>query len=215
VADHGPVWQRIEEQTSQGRVKIVRVARLDTRSGQRATFETGTEHMDVGDFAFGAPKLKKEEQASAPKDGAKPDAAGTEAKRDEPDERKAAAATEPPVDFRLMHLTHETRCAGTRFEADSVIGPDGYTVDLSFALEHHYAPPSEPPAPATGDGETFRITVPATDYHCASTTTAITSTKGMTKLLTVWRPEGAPEFEGKDIMQAAFLRVDLPSLGDE
>jgi hypothetical protein len=212
VADHGPVWERVEALAAQGRAKVLRVARLDTRSGQRALIEAGTIRMDVGDFAFGAPKPGKEEKAAEPKDEAKPDAEKAEAKPEKkPEDKQAAPAAEPPVDWRFMHLTHETRCAGTRFEVDPVIGPDGITVDLNLALEHHYAPPSEPPALPAANDQTFRIAVPATEYHCASTVTAITLTKGMTKLLAIWRPEGTGKFDGKDVMQAAFLRVELPS----
>ena len=86
---------------------------------------------------------------------------------------------------------------------------------LGAPLTYHYAPPSVQPVDAASDGKAFRVALPTTDYHCANVTTALKLTWGMTKLLGVWKPEGAPEFDGKDVMQAAFLRVDRAPTGKE
>jgi hypothetical protein len=101
---------------------------------------------------------------------------------------------------------HQHRSAGTRFEVDPVMGPDGFTIDLNFDLEHHFA------LPAIRNNEAEKVPSigsPAIDFHFAKVTTSITMFSGMTKLIGLWKPEGAPEFEGKDLMQAAFLTATI------
>lgn len=101
---------------------------------------------------------------------------------------------------------HQLRSAGTRFEVDPVMGPDGFTIDLDFDLEHHFA------LPAIRNNEAEKVPSigsPAIDFHFAKVTTSVTMHSGMTKLIGLWKPEGAPEFEGKDLMQAAFLTATI------
>lgn len=101
---------------------------------------------------------------------------------------------------------HQRRSAGTRFEVDPVVGPDGFTLDLNLHLEHHFAPP----AIKNDDAEKVqRVGSPAMDFHFAEATTSVTMFSGMTKLIGLWKPEGAAEFEGKDLMQAAFLTATI------
>ena len=78
-----------------------------------------------------------------------------------------------------------------------------------MALSYDYAPPAprmEAPAPAE---KVLRTSAPSTDFHKANISTALTLTSGMTRLLGIWKPEGAPEFENSDVMQAAFLKADI------
>ncbi|CAN5857104.1 hypothetical protein BH11VER1_BH11VER1_24730 [soil metagenome] len=101
---------------------------------------------------------------------------------------------------------HTSHPLGTQFTVDAVLGPDGYTMDLELALEHHFAPPSTRSAdPEKPQG----ILQPAIDFHFAKTSTFITTSTGLTKLVGLWRPEGTVEFENKDFMQAAFLTATI------
>jgi hypothetical protein len=46
-------------------------------------------------------------------------------------------------------------------------------------------------------------------FHMSKLSTAITMGKGMTRLLGVWKPEGKPEFDDGDILQAVFIKADI------
>lgn len=101
---------------------------------------------------------------------------------------------------------------GTLLEVDPVGGADGRTVDVNLALEHHYAPPSISPPQETGAGPAAPATPlsksATTVFHMATLKTAITLESGATRLIGLWKPQGIPGYEGKDVLQAAFLRVD-------
>jgi hypothetical protein len=55
----------------------------------------------------------------------------------------------------------------------------------------------------------LRVDAPGTDFHKAKLTTAVTLTNGMTRLLGLWKPETVPEGQPADVLQAAFVKVDL------
>jgi hypothetical protein len=112
-----------------------------------------------------------------------------------------------PVKQRLMHATFDSTVYGTLLEIDPVIGPDGWTVDLDFGLHHAFAPLVAGVPGASFDDKTLRIGVPAANSPKAKIRSSTRLTWGVTKLLGMWKPEGLPEFDGKDVMQAAFLRV--------
>jgi hypothetical protein len=109
----------------------------------------------------------------------------------------------------MISLEYDVRMTGTRMEIDPVVGPDGVSVDVSLDLEYHYAPPQIRPARPRAAGNSLAAEMPVTEFRLAKVTTALKTMSGMTKLLGMWRPEGAPEFEGKDVMQAAFLKLDV------
>src|SRR3569623_1733049 len=106
-----------------------------------------------------------------------------------------------------FEVPQQAKIFGTTLEIDSVFGPDGHTVDLSFALKHDFAAPTERWAVATQGGPQ-RVESQVTDIHTAEVTTAITLLAGMTHLLGVWIPEGAPEPERAGNLDAAFLSCD-------
>jgi len=54
-----------------------------------------------------------------------------------------------------------------------------------------------------------RIGAPAVEFHQASIDTNTELTSGMVRLLGTWKPEGTPELEKGDLLQAAFLRMDV------
>jgi hypothetical protein len=195
-ADHSAAWKRIEEAAAQGKVRELRTLRVEGRSGQRVLTEAGTSRMSVAELHFGGPG-----PAPVPS-GEKP--AG-------PTDKPAAESTAPPTipDLRLMTAKHRTRMVGTCLELEPILGPDGWTIDVNLALEHHFAPPAGHAAPPASVGATFSVDLPATDFQCARVTTAITFWSGMTRLLGLWKPEGAVDVQGKNLMQAAFLNVEL------
>jgi hypothetical protein len=178
-ADQSVMWKEIEGMVTNGSAKWLRAAKLETRSGQRATYEAGEERMSAGAWKFDRSKSKSPPNASHP---------------DDP---------------RMISLEYDVRMTGTRMEIDPVVGPDGVSVDVSLDLEYHYAPPQIRPARPRAAGNSLAAEMPVTEFRLAKVTTALKTMSGMTKLLGMWRPEGAPEFEGKDVMQAAFLKLDV------
>jgi hypothetical protein len=188
VADHASALATLEKLADGGSAQIPVVLRFETRSGQRATTESGVLHAYAGDLVPVSPR-----ETHAAKDGDAPPKGGTS-----------------PAASQTLSVEILRRLVGTRVELDPVIGPDGHTVDVNFALEHHFAPPALPKsAPAEAGAQDTRVELPGAEFHCAKVTSAITLDSGTIKLIGVWKAEGAPELEGKDVMQAAFLRVDV------
>lgn len=183
LADHTAAFKAVEDAVAQGKAKILRTAWIETRSGQRCTASTGTEYMHVGTPYLGRPVKDGKEGAAASSAGA------------------------------VLSVEHETQFVGFRFEADPVIGPDGQTIDVNMALHYDTAPPSQRFAPAGGADSVLRVDSPATDFHRSEVSTAITLKSGATRLLGTWKPEGSPELDDADVMQAAFMKVDLILVG--
>jgi hypothetical protein len=202
-ADHSEAWNRISDLVAKGSAKILRTVHLRTRTGQQATSEAGVERMSVGDFHHGRLRSENDPAASTTSSGA--------SSTSEPGK---LAATPTPLaqasDPGVSSLEYETRMAGTRLIFDPVIGPDSWTVDANLELEYHYAAPTIRSPSHAPEGQTKHVDLTATDFHCANIKTAITLSSGMTKMIGLWKPEGAEEFDGKDVAQAAFLRVDIP-----
>jgi hypothetical protein len=111
-------------------------------------------------------------------------------------------------DKHRMVAEYEMRPVGTRLEIDPVLGPDGYTIDLNLAPEYHHAAPTPPLIAVPSDGQAVRVQATAPVFHSSQLTTAITVTSGMTRLLGVWKPEGKPEFDTADVLQAMFIHVE-------
>jgi hypothetical protein len=110
-----------------------------------------------------------------------------------------------------LETSNETRPVGLKVEVDPVIGPDGDTADLNYALEYHFTSPVERREFAGEAAPLGKIMVPVTDFRVAKVTTAITSLSGMTRVLGVWKPFGTEELDGADLLQIAFLRTDVVS----
>ena len=99
-----------------------------------------------------------------------------------------------------------TRIVGTVFEIDPVLGVDDSTVDVSFSLEHHTAPPEHTTTqirlPDSENNIEFSLPV----FHSKSITTQITMASGTTRIIGVYRPSGKAEYEEQDLMEIAFLK---------
>jgi hypothetical protein len=198
--DQGAGFRALEDAAMQGRAKFLSSAWFETRSGQRALLTAGTQYTTVAPSEFDAKNPPP--PANAPAGGTNP------APKDAASEPKQKAEAPPQIFSAKNHVTP----AGLSLEVDPVIGPDGVTIDVSLALQYHYAPPSPHEEKTPADGKVLLAAVPNTDFHVGSVTTATTLTTGSTRLIGLWKPEGAPEFEKADVLQAAFLRVDVLSL---
>ena len=100
----------------------------------------------------------------------------------------------------------ELRPVGLRLEYEPTLGADGLTIESTFSLELHPAPPTERQVsisePVSGGTAEF----PTTEIHAAHFITGITSLSGDTKLIGVTKPVGTPQ-QGEDILWAAFLTI--------
>lgn len=105
----------------------------------------------------------------------------------------------------------ETRTIGTVFELDSVLGADNSTIDISFFLEHHTAPPGH---------EVTQIRLPESDnniefslpvFHSKTVRTQITIKSGTTRIIAVYRPTGKAEYEKENLMEIVFLKGHVVS----
>lgn len=197
-ADHGKMWQAVEEAIAQGRASYVQSLWIGTRSGQRVVTQVSREYSYVTEAATEkeeAPKKAADSKASPPEQAATPATV---------DAQKAEGRLSPVIDMRPV---------GTSLELDPVVGPDGRTIDVSYALERHYAAPTLRIPLAGDDPKVMKLDAPATSFHRANTTSAITYLPGMIRLIGIWKPEGAPDAGNADIMQAAFMRANLDPVG--
>jgi len=103
----------------------------------------------------------------------------------------------------------DTRDVGTILQIDPAIGEDGESIELAFAFEHHSAPPTEKRVTITIPGEAQPVEVVTPVFHTKKITSKFTLASGAVRIIGAWRPTGKPEFEAQDLMQIAFLKVDL------
>ncbi|WP_156346155.1 hypothetical protein [Verrucomicrobium spinosum] len=197
-ADHGKMWQAVEEAIAQGRASYVQSLWIGTRSGQRVITQVRREYSYVSEAATEkeeAPKKAADSKATPPEQAATPAA---------DDAQKADGRLSPVIEMRPV---------GTSLELDPVIDPDGRTIDVNYALERDYAAPTLRLPLSSDDPKVMKLDAPATSFHRARMTTSITYLPGMIRLIGIWKPEGAPNAEGADVMQAAFMRANLDPVG--
>lgn len=85
-------------------------------------------------------------------------------------------------------------------------------IDLNLSLDCHYAPPTPlSAAPAQGDATKPAVLVPEAPptFHAAKLTTNMTMLSGTTRMIGMWKPSGTPELDGQDLLQGAFLHVQI------
>ena len=88
---------------------------------------------------------------------------------------------------------------------DPVIGEDGVTVDLTFALDFDYGPPTESRNEKGAPGKKSPLETPQPIYHRMHLNQSLSTLTGQWRMIGMWQPDG----KGKDVMQAAFICVDV------
>jgi hypothetical protein len=103
----------------------------------------------------------------------------------------------------------ESRPTGTIFEVDPVMGADNSTIDISFHLEHHTAPPEQEKTrirlPNSDSGVEFFLPV----FHAKTIVTQLTMKSGTMQIIGVYRPSGKSEYDEEDLMDIAFLKANM------
>ncbi|MCF7788175.1 MAG: hypothetical protein K9N47_18780 [Prosthecobacter sp.] len=152
-----------------GTVQHLSTARIETKSGIRATSEQTIEYTAVTDVSMndkGAPVFKQ-----------------------------------------------QMREVGLHIGFEPVVGADGILLEPSITLEFHTAPPLEHREHLI-DTQGRRLEFPLTDYFTTKVTTGTTIPDGTTRLLSLYKPTGKPEFDKDDILHAIFITCDLLRAGE-
>lgn len=106
-------------------------------------------------------------------------------------------------------LFHGNLLAGTRFEIDPIVGSDGQTLDLTFALEHPLSPAQTRVVDLAAPGQP-PLTVSLTDHGQAKVQSTFTLISGRARVLAVWRPADAPGTAPSDRLRIAILKAHAP-----
>ena len=163
-SDHHVELAELLAAVKTGTVQHLDTARIETKSGTRATAEQANEHTAITEVTLN----DKSEPA----------------------------------------FKQEMRRVGLTVELEPTVGADGVTVELTIAPEFHTSPPFEHREHLI-DTQGRRLEFPLTDYFTAKTTTGITIPSGSTRLLSLYKPTGKPEFEKDDILQAIFITCNI------
>jgi len=179
VTDHRAAWEALQAEIAAGRGRVVGVAAIETKSGQRCTVESGRL------YAWANANLKPQV---------------LEAK-----EEKGALA----VPIAELVATVEREPLGLHWEIDPVLGADGYTIDVNTSVRRHSQAPTERfDAPVAREGS-LTVDAPAVDFHPLELTTAFTTQNGMWRMIGTWQPVGADGGLDPDVMQAIFVRATV------
>lgn len=108
-------------------------------------------------------------------------------------------------DGHLHNLAQEIKGLGFNIEIDPVLGLDGTTIDVNIASTCASASPDEASETSTDllSGKAF--TTPTSAFHVKTVQTALSMISGSSKLLSIWKPTGKPEFEAGDLRWVTFL----------
>lgn len=184
LPDHTPTWEKLQDNKA---IRIVTTQWLECRSGQRAMVQAGrqfTYPVGAGIAAGGKPETKAEGEAV-----------------------EAGEA----LTSGYAKGSFETRLVGTRIEVDPVVGADGQTIDMNFAVEYDYALPSTS-GEANREKGIIALDGPTSEFHQAEVSAGSIFRSGMMRMVSVWRPEPIQGREQNDVLQALFLGVDLVSV---
>ena len=131
---------------------------------------------------------------------------------------KVSATTDHPQvsDFTVepnfsTATTQGNSSIGTTFELDPVMGEDGMTIDVTYAINHDFAPPTERWEAAAGRISKEPVESRMTDFHTANLSSSITLANGTVKLLGVWKVKAAAANQ-PEMQQIAFLRMGAQRL---
>lgn len=200
ITDHSAAWQEVEQGVAQNKMRLLRSAFVESKSGIRSTFESGRElTYVVGTETSG--QILKSENSSTPSSGDK------DAKTSQTNISKVQISQGAPSHFSS---NIEMRSIGFRFEMEATTGysePD--VVELTTVINYDYANPVVTDSSGQPDARTIRPLNHSIQFHRAQCTVGTTIASGKPRLLSIWKPEGTPEFDKADVLQAAFLCIDV------
>ncbi len=193
LPDHAAAWKMLEQAVAQSKAKIVRSMWLGTKSGVEATVSNAVLFDQNADLQAGTARNNTSET--------------------KPDEGKGGPVAKASVvnnngeDHSLV-ASEQTTPVGLLFRLNPTVGPDDKLIDLLLSFEYDTAPPVQNLVKESPPEHVQRLATPTTEFYRTSAATTISLLSGATRLLSVWKPAGAPEFDA-DILQAAFLRAEV------
>jgi hypothetical protein len=195
LSDHSAAWKNVEQAVSEGRLKILRSTFTEGKGGLRSSFVSGVEHVYTTETSVSSVESSHSSNT------------GGDDKNKPANVSNVTIQGSTPPNFTSAV---EMREVGIKVEHEGVIDyADPSAVEMNFSVEHHYAPPSTTAQPPPAGDKTIRPLDRRVKFHQAQITTGTTLASGLPRLIGIWRPEGAPEFEGGGKWQAAFIRVDV------
>ena len=200
TTDHTAAWQEVEQGIAQNKIRLLRSAFLESKSGMHSTFESGRELVYVSETSIGA--LEHSANTS--------NAPGGNDKDAKPSQTSISNVHVSNVAAPHFSSAAEMRLVGLRFEMEGTVGysePDA--VELNTVINYDYTSPVVTDSSAQPDAKTIRPLNHSIQFHRAECTVSTTLASGTHRLLNVWKPEGTPEFEKADFLQAAFLSIDI------
>ncbi|MGV3659214.1 MAG: hypothetical protein ACO1TE_03495 [Prosthecobacter sp.] len=197
VTDHTAAWSAIEQQAAQNNVKVLRTALIETKSGTRCTFTTGREFMHVSSAETSSVETKSDSN-SAPASDAK--AGGSTHVTQVQVATGTGASFSPYLEMQLVGLS---------LELEPVVGQDSSEIDLNYQLKYDYAEPEVDEVAPPEDAKLLRPLNASVQFHQTVLTTGTTIANGTSRLLGIWKPEGTAELDKADVLQAAFLTLDV------
>ncbi len=205
--DHTTTWKVLETAATKGDAKFLRTVWIDSRSGARSRSFSGDEHVHLQSVTPGTKETKmSENQPSADTSGAQ--------KSPESPKAVATPTVDPNAPGTLSGKTVVDQ-VGTFFEVDPVLGEDGRTIDLTFDLKFDYAPPTLRNDPPPEAPDILRLAVASTDYHRIHLISEVTVIAGKPRLVGMWKPDAQAGDQNADVLQAAFIRVDVLRVADK
>lgn len=193
-SDHSAAWEQLQDAAEQGDAQILRSVWSEGKSGQRFKVESGREQI----YPVGA--------------GIDSGANVSQGKENEAGAKAAAVVADEP---RSMSGVFDTHMVGTVVEIDPIIGADGKTLDINLSFEYDFAQPVRSGESRRDDEGNVEMDAPATSFRQTYLATSATMLSGAIRIMGVWEPEGAEEFEQNDVMQAVLLKADILELSEE
>ncbi len=188
MTDHLGAWEAMQAEIAAGRGRLVAVAAIETKSGQRSIVESGRS------YAWAKANLT----AQAP-----------EAKG----EKGTVLVTGMPVAELVGTIEREP--LGLQWEIDPVLGADRVTIDVNTSVRRHSEAPRERfEAPVAKEGG-MTVDAPGVDFHPLELTTAFTTHDGMWRMIGTWQSVGADGNLDPAVMQAVFVRASVVTVGGE
>ena len=200
TTDHTAAWQEVEQGVAQNKIRLLRSAFLESKSGIRSTFESGRELIYVTETTSSA--LEHSANNSNNSGGNDKDA--------KPSQTSINNVQVSNVAVPRFSSAAEMRLVGLRFEMEGTVGySDPDAVELTTIINYDYASPVVADSSLLPDAKTIRPLNRSIQFHQAQCTMGTTVASGTHRLLSVWKPEGTPEFDKADVLQAAFLSIEI------
>lgn len=196
ITDHTAAWQEVEQGVAQNKIRLLRSAFIESKSGIRSSFDSGREFIYVTETGS-----NMQEQAGSTANNDK------DAKTTQTNINNIVVSNDAAPRFTSAA---EMRLVGLHCEMEGTIGySEPTSVELTTDFAYDYANPVVIDSSGQPDAKTIRPLNHSVQFHQAKTVTGTTIASGTYRLLSVWKPEGTPEFDKSDVLQAAFVSIDI------